>query len=301
MQRIRMLNPRLLLVALIWGVNFSIVKYALADVQPLVFAVIRFTLASLFLFGLLRAAGQPLALDRRERLAVLRLGIVGIALYNLLFLYGLAETTASSSALLISLSPLVGALIQRATGREHLSPRSVAGLLIAAGGAALIITGRAGRSAPAAHVLRGDLLTLGATVCWALYTVMARPLLVRNSAVKITAYTMAAGAFFLLPLALPSLARQSWSGISTGSWLALGYSAFIAAGVAFSLWYRGVRELGVTRTMAYHYLMPAFALLFAAFFLHEQPGALRIAGGIAGLLGVWLVQRGTPGAGPQQP
>ncbi len=44
-----MLNPRLILVSVIWGVNFAFVKYALADFSPLSFTLLRFFLAALFL------------------------------------------------------------------------------------------------------------------------------------------------------------------------------------------------------------------------------------------------------------
>ncbi len=107
---------------------------------------------------------------------------------------------------------------------------------------------------------------------------------------KVTAYSMAAGGVLLIPLSLPGLINQSWPGISAGSWSALGFAAFIAAGVAYVLWYQGVKQLGVTRTMVYHYVMPFAAVLFAAAALHERITVLQVIGGAAILTGVYLVQ-----------
>src|SRR5208283_1837328 len=106
----------------------------------------------------------------------------------------------------------------------------------------------------------------------------------------ITAHSMFAGSLLLLPASIPGLCNQSWSAISMLSWSALAFAAFIAAGIAYVFWYKGVKALGVTRTMVYHYLMPFAAVLFAAVALGEKITRFQIGGGASILLGVYLVQ-----------
>lgn len=286
-----MFDLRLLFVAVVWGVNFSVVKYALADFHPLSFTAVRFFLASLFLLTVLSVSGEPLGIDRRDRVAVVRLGFIGIVVYNLFFMVGLKYTTASHSALFISLSPLMAALFQTMTGRERLNLTGGSGLLLACFGAVLIIGSQHGGFSFSSDLFLGDVLTLCGTASWAAYTITARPLLQRYSAIKVTAYNMASGTLLLLPVALPDLLRQSWESVPARSWLALCFTSFISAGVAFSLWYQGVKRIGVTRTMVYHYLMPFAAVVFAAFFLHERITARMAVGGVCILAGVALVQR----------
>ncbi len=288
-----MFDVRLLFVAAVWGINFSVVKYALGDFHPLSFTVVRFALASIFLFAVIRYRGQPMLIERRDRIAVIRLGLLGITFYNIFFMVGLKYTTASHSALLISLSPLMGAFIEVASRRETVRKSLVLGLILATIGAALIITihGTIGFDK---DMLLGDVLTLCASLLWALYTIEARPLLQRYSAITVTAWSVAAGTVLLLPFSVSDIAAQSWSRPSLTAWGALAFAAFIAAGVAYSLWYEGVKRIGVTRTMVYHYLMPFVAVVFAALFLHERIGASQIIGGIAVLAGVALVQSGKP-------
>lgn len=120
---------------------------------------------------------------------------------------------------------------------------------------------------------------------------MAKPLLERYSPVKVTAYTMAAGALLLLPFGLHQLAIQPWGAVSEMSWAALVYGAFLAGGVAYTLWYQGVKRVGATKTIVYHYLMPFTAIVFAAVFLGERITVLQVAGGAAVLVGVYLVQK----------
>jgi len=284
-----MFNLRLLFVAAAWGINFSFVKFALADFHPLGFAVIRFTMASLFLIAVMGVNHESYWIDRRDSFAFVKLGLLGITLYNIFFMYGLRYTTAANSALLISLSPIFAALIQAFSGKERLSLRISTGLVLASVGVFLIIRSHHGKLGFSSSRMTGDFLTLCATLTWVFYSVKAKPLLEKYSATKVTAYSMLAGSILLLPGSITGLFNQSWSEVSMLSWSALAFASFIAAGIAYVFWYQGVKELGVTRTMAYHYLMPFAAVLFSAV-LGEEITLFQIAGGTAILLGVYLVQ-----------
>ena len=285
-----MLDPRLLFVAVVWAVNFAFVKYALADFSPLSFTVTRFALASLFLIGAMLAYRQPLTMDRRDIGPVIRLGFVGITMYNLLFMFGLKYTTASNSSLFISTSPLFAALVLALTRKRGISLPAALGLVLSTAGVFLIVQS-AGGVTFSLRDMAGDLLTLCAALFWALYTILARPLVEKYSPLKITAYSMAAGTALLFPLGAADLARQSWNTIPAASWAAFCFSTFISAGVAFTLWYEGVKRLGVSRTVVYHYLVPFVAVVFAALFLHEQITALQVIGGGMILVGVYVVQK----------
>ncbi len=291
-----MLDLRLLFVAAVWGINFSVIKYALGDFHPLGFTVLRFFLAALFLFAVMLLRDIPLRIERQDRPAVIKLGLLGITLYNIFFMMGLKYTTASHSALLISLSPLMGALIEAASRRERVRAPLVLGLLLATIGVSMIIAGR-GAVGFDRSMIAGDILTLCATALWALYTVAARPLLRRYPPVTVTAWSVAAGAVLLLPFGIRDMAGQSWTGPSAAAWGALAFSAFIAAGVAYTLWYEGVKRIGVTRTLVYHYLMPFVAVVFAAIVLRERIGPFQVIGGLAIIAGVALVQTGRSSSG----
>jgi drug/metabolite transporter (DMT)-like permease len=286
-----MFDFRLLFVAVVWGVNFSAVKLALADFHPLGFTVIRFGLAAVFLLTVMLVGREPLAVERRDRFAIVRLGFIGITLFNVFFMYGLKYTTVANSALLVSLSPLFGALFGIAGGGERLTARAGAGLALSTFGVFLIVRSHYGETSFSAPGIAGDLLTLGAPLTWAVYTASAKPLLEKYSAVKIAAYSMIAGCALLLPLSLPGLINQHWASLSLRTWSATAFSAFIAGGTAYALWYRGVKQLGVTRTIVYHYVMPFAAVLFATLATGEKIAALQIVGGAAILAGVYLVQR----------
>ena len=160
----------MLLVCLIWGFNFSVTKSALDQIPPLPFTAVRF------------AARQPAALAgpprwsrvrraaRRERSgSSILLGIVGNTCYQLAFMLGLARTTATNSALILSTVPTVVARLRRSAGLERITPADVAGHR--AGDAGRGAGDRDPRRRLRPGTLRGDLLTVLAVLCWAGYTV----------------------------------------------------------------------------------------------------------------------------------
>ena len=286
-----MFDLRLILVALIWGVNFPVIKHALTEFLPLSFTVVRFAIASAALFCVMALRRERFAVSRSDLPAIAALGLAGITFYNLLFMQGLQLTTASHSALFISMSPLFAAAIQVIRSRERLRSTLVLGLLLASAGAYCIIRSSHGEVRFDSETVTGDLLTICASVLWAFYTVLASPLLERYPPVTITAWSIAAGTVLLLPASAGELSRQHWGMISAGSWAALGFAALFGAAAAYVLWYEGVKRIGATSTIAYHYLVPFIAVLVSALFLGDAVTPLTVAGGAAILGGVALVQR----------
>src|SRR5262245_44935157 len=142
-------------MAVIWGSNYSIIKSALAAVPPLAFNAFRLILASaLFLITIAvrhRGARRAPILTRRhyqaaDALRLRALAVIGNPTYQLLFIAGLSETSASNSALIIGCTPVFVALMTAAVGHEPISRRRWIGVLLSAAGVYLVV----GRGASAA-------------------------------------------------------------------------------------------------------------------------------------------------------
>ena len=88
----------MLTVCLIWGMNFSITKLALTAIPPLPFTAVRFVIASVLLWIVVRLLEGPGALPPGVTRTLILLGIVGNTCYQLAFTVGLNHTTASNSA-----------------------------------------------------------------------------------------------------------------------------------------------------------------------------------------------------------
>jgi len=279
----------MLLVVLIWGVNFTVTKGAFARFPPLAFTGVRFALASLLLVPLVRRleGHDPLPRPVLGRLVVL--GVVGNTLYQLGFISGLDRTTASNSALILAAMPSIVALLAVALGFEPLRPKVLGGVLVATVGVVLVVAARG--AGFGGSTMAGDLLTLGAVICWAGYTLGLRVLPPGISPLRVTMVTTVAGTPGLVLAGLPEMLGMDWSAVGWQGWAALGYATFLSLLVAYVIWNRSVQVVGPSRTVIYMCLTPLVAVVTAAVFLGERPMPLQ-AVGAALIIGGVLLTRG---------
>jgi drug/metabolite transporter (DMT)-like permease len=279
----------MLLVALIWGVNFSVTKGAFARFPPLAFTGARFALASLLLIPLVRRLEGPEPLPRGVLTRLVVLGVVGNTLYQLGFISGLARTTASNSALILAAMPSIVAFLAVALGFERLRPKILAGVLVATVGVVLVVAARGVGFSGA--TMAGDLLSLGAVICWAGYTLGLRVVPPEVSPLRVTMVTTLAGTPGLVLAGVPQMLGMDWSAVGWQGWSAFGYATFLSLLVAYVIWNRSVKVVGPSRTVIYMCLTPLIAVVAAAVFLGERPMPLQ-AVGAALIIGGVLVTRG---------
>jgi drug/metabolite transporter (DMT)-like permease len=279
----------LVVMVLVWGVNFAVVKRALETFAPLGFNALRYPIAALFVFAVLRARG-PLSLpERRDLPRILLLGLVGNVLYQVAFIVGLDLTLAGHGSLMLALTPVLTAFLSARSGHERPGRRTWGGALLAVVGVGLV-TGSALTFRKDSGVFTGDLIMLGAALMWALYTVGARPLVEKYGSVPVTAWTLWVGTVGLVTLGAPSLAAQEWGAVGVEAWGGLLFSALFSIGLAYLIWYRGVERIGNTRTSVFSNLTPVVALAFGALWLGERPSALALLGATLTLGGIFLVR-----------
>jgi drug/metabolite transporter (DMT)-like permease len=272
-------------MSIIWGVNFSVVKYGTMQLPPLAFNGVRMTIAVATLAALALLRGG-LRMSRRDAAALFGLGLLGNGLYQILFIEGIARTRAGTVALILAAGPAFVALIGRLLGVERVSGRGWTGIALSLGGIALVSMSTPASSSGSATLL-GNLLVLAGALCWAAFSVLLKPYANRIGAVQLGTVTMAAGLLPLLVVATPALSGVEWPAVSVGVWGAVVYSGFGALVVAGLFWLRGVRVLGPTRTAMYVNLQPVMALLVAWVALSETPTPAQLGGTgliIAGVL-----------------
>ncbi|SOD03424.1 Permease of the drug/metabolite transporter (DMT) superfamily [bacterium JGI 053] len=282
-------------MVLVWGVNYAVVKHALAQFDPLAFNAIRFCIASGFVFLVLRAQGDLGRPERGDVPKLVGLGLLGNVVYQGAFVLGLARTPAGSASLILAVSPVMTALLSALTGHERPGWRTWAGAAVAVGGVGLI-TGT-GIAVGSPREVAGDLILICAAAAWAAYTVSARPVVRKYGAIRTTAWTMWVGAVGLVLLGTPALLRQDWGRVTALDWASVVFSALFAIGLAYLIWYRGVERIGNTRTAIFSNLSPVVAVVAAAVLLHEKPSHWALVGAALTLGGVMIV-RSDPGHAP---
>jgi drug/metabolite transporter (DMT)-like permease len=134
-------------------------------------------------------------------------------------------------------------------------------------------------------------MILGAVVVWAFYTNGLVPLTQRVSAVEIAAWTLVGGVVPLTVITLPSFVRLDWGAVPMLTWAAIAYSGLLAMVVAYLMWYRGVREIGPTRTSMFANLQPIVAVLVAWALLGAIPTIFQGAGAAGVIGGLYLARQ----------
>jgi drug/metabolite transporter (DMT)-like permease len=276
------LDALLLLMAVFWGSNFTVVKIAVRDIPELPFNGLRLLVASAaFLVTVAVIEGAP-RLTRAEWIRIVQLGIVGQVIYQLCFLGAVARTTVANSALIFAFTPIVVVLLTAAMGHEHIPRTRWLGALISLAGIYLVVgTGRG----PGATIA-GDVLAVGAMLCWALYTVGSRPMLATRSPVVVTGYSMAVGSILYLPIAAPGLRTLEWSAVRPAAWMALVLSGLLALYVSYMIWYTAVQTIGSTHTSMYSNITPLVAMTVAFIWLGEPITTRKLIGAAAVIAGL---------------
>ena len=220
----------LICVVSFWGLNFVISKVALGQFQPMSFAALRVVLAALALAAIARLGRPRDPLTRQDRRQIFVLGLVGLGITPILFLNGLARTTATNAAITEAMIPILVGATNHFCRLERLNGRGWAGVVLSLMGISMVIFSGSDGLAFGSSSFPGNLMVLTAIVGWASYIVMARPVLRRLSAETLTRNCLLIGAACLLIAASPSLATQDWSLITTFGWTALVLSGLVFLG-----------------------------------------------------------------------
>jgi len=289
----------------LWAGNFIVVKGAVAILPPVGFTFLRYVVASATVLALLRWREGRIALPRRDGLRIALLGIIGFGCYQVLWSVGIQTISAGDSALLIATTPVWTAVLAAATGSDTLSPTRLAGAVLSFVGVAIVIG--SGPGFDLGTSLIGDVLTLTAALCWAIYTAFGANVLRRHSPLMTTTWAIVAGKLYLDTLGTAQLISSGEGGALAASLaagtllavvLAILYAGTLAAGTANVVIFHAIKLVGPTRITALQSLVPAMAVVLAAIILGEPIRAGQVVGGVVIVLGVAILRRGTlPGMG----
>ena len=287
----------LLAVVVVWGATFVLIKSALADASPLLFVLLRMTIAAFLLALVYRRE-----LTRISRRALASGAVVGVCLGAgyALQTSGLRLTTPSKSALLTGLVVVIVPLLSlipavRAPGAHRPRWTAGAGALLAFAGVLLLTMPAipAGERLNAASLFigfgRGELLTLGCAVAYALHM-----LAISHAAARVhythLAVLQVGFAALTLALVLPFFEPHPFLRPTAAVLVALGIAAVLATAAAFTIQSWAQQYLPATHTAVILTLEPVFACLTSFLFLGERLGVSSGFGALLILAGIALAE-----------
>lgn len=290
-------DVQLFFMALIWAVNYSVLKYGTRLITPLAYNGVRIPLAAAIQFAVARGL-RVRSVSRSDARALFFLGMLGNGVYQVFFILGIARSRVATTVLIQASGPALVAMLGRLRGTERLTGRGWSGVALQLLGVGFVVLGTAGSTAGSDSLL-GGLLVLAAAMSWAYYSVLVKPYSERVAGLQMGAYTMLGGGVVTLVLGIPALLLTPWATVPAGVYGAVGYSTVGAMVIAYLFWYHGVRVLGPTRTSMYANLQPALAMAIAWLVLGEGLTRWQVAGAASVTTGLLLGRGGT--AEPEAP
>jgi drug/metabolite transporter (DMT)-like permease len=160
-------------------------------------------------------------------------------------------------------------------------------MLVALVGVVLVILKPTARLHFSLETLPGDLLTLMAGFCAAIFfSVWSKPLLKIYSPLRLMSYCMIIGSLVLWIASPFSTQPVLWGKVWKETWWSMGYAVIFSGMLGHVFWYEGLERIGVTKSMVYLYFIPIWAVLFNFLMMGETIFPQQIFGGVLILLGV---------------
>ncbi|MBL8141531.1 MAG: DMT family transporter [Acidobacteria bacterium] len=287
------MDALLLLMVIIWGGNYTLLKILFRHIPPMPFNAVRLVVSSLVFLALVwwddrdRERSSFARLSLRDLAWMGALGLLGHFLYQTLFVVGLSKTSVANSVLIIGCSPVAIALASAAAGHERIARGHWAGLALSLLGLYFVAGHGARFSGESAS---GDLMIITSVACWAGYTVGCRGLLARHSPLFVNAITIVAGMLAFVPASIPAMGRVAWGDLSPWVWVGTVVSALLAINLAYLIWYTAVQRIGAPRTSVFSNMVPLAGLAIAWVVLDEPIQRSKLLGAACILVGIALTR-----------
>ncbi|MCT2537891.1 DMT family transporter [Aquibacillus koreensis] len=280
----------LVAVAIIWGVNFGVSRWAMEVFPAEVFVLLRFGLALPLLFIILKISEGSVSVARKDMWSLAIIGLFGVTVLELLVMYSIKFTTLANASLLnVAPWPIFAALFAPLFTKEKMTARVMTGGFVALVGVTLIILGGQDGFDLGSEYMLGNLLALSISLIGALFNLACMPLMNKYSPMRVTTWYILFGTMFLLPFTLSGWTRIEWDGVSAITWGAVAYNVFLCTIAAFVIWNLSMKHVGAAKANFYRYFVPASAAAAGVLFFNESIAIAQIIGGIVIILGLaWI-------------
>ena len=285
-----LLRIHLLMVvsALLVSTSFIVGKAITAGLDPAALTLIRFLLATVFLFPyIIRRHGLMFNWFLVFRCALISLSLV--AFFYSMFL-SLRYTSALNISVIFTLVPAFAGLYALLLVKEKLTGAKIIALACGMIGAIWVIFRGDPSQLLAMQWNRGDLIFMAGCVAMGLYTPLVRLLSRDEPMVVMTFWILVTGSIWLLLLSGQRLLVIEWGAVSATVWLGICYLALFTTVITFFLTQYSIAFLGPTRVMAYSYLYPTLVLLLDVVMGRGLPQPQVIPGVLVVLAAMFVIQ-----------
>jgi drug/metabolite transporter (DMT)-like permease len=258
----------LVILTLLWGFNYTAVKFANEGISPVFACALRSVIASI--------CGVIYCLWTRERLFHTDIRLFHGCMVGLLFglefaciYFGLLYTDAARAAIFVYLSPFVVAIGAHFFLKgDRLTALKILGLVLAFSGIVAVFSVRPHTAKPT--MLIGDILQITAGVLWGATTLYIKRFMAEKAhPINTFLYQLVFSIPILFIVSL--ILEPQWViRIDLPIVVNLFYQSVIVAFMSFFVWFKLIHSYAVSRLAAFTFLAPLFGVLFGILFLSEE-------------------------------
>jgi drug/metabolite transporter (DMT)-like permease len=288
----------LFFVNTLYGASHVLAKGVMpAFLTPSVFILFR-VLGATILFWVVKWMLPTQKIERKDYLLLAFCGLFGVAINQLCFFYGLNLSSAINSGIIMTTNPILVIILAYFLIKEKITIPKIAGILIAAAGAILLtLAGSSGKG----DSLLGDLFLFFNAFSYAIYLVIAKPLMKKYNPLTVITYVFTFGLGFVLlfPPTLTEFFQTDFQQLTIETWAKITYVIIGVTFLTYLLTMYGLKYLSPSVSSAYIYFQPVLVIFFAFFlsyigFAEDYTDTITWQKGVYMLLifiGVWLTTR----------
>lgn len=288
----------LFFVNTLYGASHVLAKGVMPNfLTPSVFILFR-VLGATFLFWVVKWMLPKQKIEKKDYLLLAFCGLFGVAINQLCFFYGLNLSSAINSGIIMTTNPVLVIILAYFLIKEKITISKITGILIAAAGAILLtLAGSSGKG----DSLLGDLFLFVNALSYAIYLVIAKPLMKKYNPLTVITYVFTFGLGFVLlfPPTLIEFFQTDFQQISIETWAKITYVIIGVTFLTYLLTMYGLKYLSPAVSSAYIYFQPVLVIFFAFFlsyigFAEDYTDTITWQKGVDMLLiflGVWLTTR----------
>ncbi len=279
----------LLLLALIWGSSFGMIKVGIAHITPLTLVAGRIVIAAIVLYLWMRlATNTQLDLSTSSLWHYLVVGLLGHSVPFALISWGEIYIDSSVAAVLMGVMPIVTAILAHFFLKDE-PIRRMTLLGVGLGFAGLIVLVGASALQGLGSAAFGELATIMAALCYASVTIFVRRY-VKQSGLQIAtgAMIVAATASLLVAFLFESPLKLDWNAQSV---MPVIYLGVLPTALASLLYFQLVRKIGATNFSQVNYMIPLVGSGIGVLLMGEAPHLRMWVALCLILAGIALVRR----------
>ncbi|MFQ6337254.1 DMT family transporter [Bacillus sp. AF62] len=268
------------LAASIWGGMYVVSKYVLDFIPPLTLLWLRFIIAFVVLYGILKLAEKKqkkkVTIRKKDWLLFAWIGFIGYFISITCQFIGTKLSDAHTGSLVTSATPAFMVIFAALILKEKLTARRLLSTIIATIGVIIVI----GWDIEIGSYFIGTIILVGAAITWALLSIYVKIASIQFSSLVITTYAIFFSLFFITPFMIWELQAASIGTVNTYVILGVLYLGIVSTAGAFFLWNKGLELLDASIGSLFFFFQPIVGSLLGWLLLNETLNSNFFIGGI---------------------